>query len=42
MSAAGRKALQEGGLNLATAKQLLDVLKYKHPDDLRVRAEERG
>ena len=37
MSAAGRKALQDGGLNRATAKLLVDERLYKQPDDLRVR-----
>ena len=42
MSVAGRRALQEGGLNMATAKLLVDELHYKHPDDLRVRGGWRG
>ena len=36
MSVASRRALQEGGLNMATAKLLVDERLYKQPDDLRV------
>ena len=39
MSVASRRALQVGGLNMATAKLLVDERLYKQPDDLRVRGE---